>query len=155
MNNIEYWIELSKVLIPVLAVLLAGVFALFNLRHSIKLQAKNKWKEDFRLHMAEYLESYIQLTYLFIEWRAQFSNSEPTNETRYKVQAVISEVISRFKKIELMLGEDEYSQELLKIVSEHDAELSQLQKGEIPETDLAGAISQISQTAKNIYENKK
>ncbi|MDT0685585.1 hypothetical protein [Autumnicola psychrophila] len=148
------WLDVIKIMIPVLAVILAGIFALFNLRHSIQLQAKNKWKEDFRNHMAEYIESYIKLTYLTIEWKELFANKKSTDEIRSKIQAVTSELISRFSKVELMLDEDENSKELLKLVFEYDMELSRLQKGETIELDLEAAIRRISQTAKKIYHSK-
>lgn len=155
MDNINFWIEISKILIPVLAVVIAGIFALYNLRHNIELQARYKWKEDFRIQMAEYTESYIKLTYLTLEWKELFANKKPTDEIRHQIQAAISEVISKFSKVELMLDNDENSKKLIRLVSEHDAELSKLQKGEIKELDLGAAIKRISEIAKKIYDNKK
>lgn len=147
--------EIPDSWITLLAVFIAGAFALYNLRHSIKLQAKNKWKEDFRIHVAEYIEIFLSSIFLAAEFERKKKDNKPFTEKLSVLAQTTSRMVASFSKIRLMLSEkDKDSQELIKLFELQNSHLDNIISGEREERDLESLISEFTTVAKRIYIKK-
>lgn len=150
--TVKEWITLLS---PLILVFIAGYIALRNQRKSIRLQAKNKWKEDFRLHIAEYIETYISCIFHAAEFNSKRNENLPTEEKIYVVAQSMSKALANFSKIQLMLNEEDTdSQELIKLSKNQGELLTKYLSGKEKEENANIFINEFTIIAKKIYDKE-
>ena len=149
------WLDVIKISIPVLAVILAGVFALFNLRHSIRLQARNKWKEDFRLHVSDYLETYMNTLFNTTKMKAEMIGG-CNFDTATKLSLSMSQLTGRITKIEMMLDKNSKDYNDLDSLAQYNNDkLRKILEGDEKAIEIENTLKDFYDVAKKIYDNKK
>ncbi|MEC3906436.1 hypothetical protein VOI54_05365 [Tamlana sp. 2201CG12-4] len=94
MNDINWWLDVFKILIPIVTVLLAGFFALHRMKQNVKLEARLKWKEEFRNRIVDFMhtESLLNNKAIFYDLEKEHDgNHEKTDEyleITYKLHSI-------------------------------------------------------------------
>ncbi|MEG9326553.1 hypothetical protein V6B16_01270 [Salinimicrobium catena] len=149
--------EIPDSYIAIIVAIIAGFIAHINLKHSIKLQAKNKWKEDFRLHVSDYLESVMNFYFYSMEVKRNIQREEINKNFQEKQSLMASEVLGRFNRITLMIDyKDSDSLKLNEIFQAQHSKINDiLSETPPPDFDFPKSIGNFFHYSKRIYDNKK
>lgn len=66
------WVDVIKILIPILVVIIAGSFALYRMRLTAKLEALSKWRDSYREHISGFQNGLLEF--------AAYANDKITND---------------------------------------------------------------------------
>lgn len=154
----RYHYELASILIPLLAVLIAGGLAFWQLDYRNKQEQKNKWKDDFRLHVAEYLDSTLIHEFEIIKIMKLINKEEFVDELKRSVDQFkinLIHISAKWIKIKMMLDlKDNDNQQLIELEDKYKNNLKHLIKNNFTKSDDWILPKEFSETAKRIYDNK-
>ncbi len=152
MNDIT-WLDVFKMLVPITVVIIAGFLALLRMRENVRLDAKLKWKEEFRNRIIEFTNTAMNL-----EDKAFWLdvNNEENNVKESKIYIDVSHKLHTiYFAIEMMLDLEDFRTEVLRanyrlIIDQAYEEVSKIGKEE-----KENNIDEFYETAKEIYDDSK
>ncbi|WP_156879183.1 hypothetical protein [Salinimicrobium xinjiangense] len=148
--------EIITLISPLLLVFIAGGIALYNQRQSIKLQARNKWKEDFRLHVSDYLEAYMTALFNTTSLKASPFGGAAKDHSIANTSLSLSQLTSTITKIQMMLDKDSQAfKEIDELARSNNEKLTKIVKGDIEASNIEDTLKKFFEAAKKIYDNKK
>ena len=148
--------EIPETWITLLAVLIAGAIALFNLRHSIRLQARNKWKEDFRLHISDYLETYMSTLFNATKMKAEMKSGFTQDTVIHNISLSMSQLTGRITRIQMMLEKNSKDYEDIdRLARYNNNKLQKILAGDEEAINIEDTLANFFKVSKRIYDSKK
>ncbi len=154
MNDIT-WLDVFKMLIPITVVIIAGFLALLRMRENVRLDAKLKWKEEFRDKIVEFTNIAMNLEdkALWLDVNDEVNNVKEAH-TYININQKLHTI---YFAIEMMLDIGDIRTEALRanyrfIVDQAYEEASGTNKDEGGKENI---IDEFYETAKEIYDDNK
>ncbi len=149
------WTKTFEILIPIVAVLLAGLIALYQMRQNVKLGAKLKWKEEFRNRVIEFTN-----VAMLLYNKAIWVDKEPIDDKGYNTANEYIEILYKlhtiYYSISIMLDRKDLRTEVLYenyrlIVDKSHNEATDLEQ-KVENEDF---VEDFYDIAKEIYDDSK
>ncbi|MGQ3677032.1 hypothetical protein [Tenacibaculum discolor] len=97
------WNKVIEWIIPVITAVIGGLIAIFQMRQNIKLTARLKWKEEFRVRLNDFINSAKKLHHSSIIARLR---ENELSETKFFLDKV-SDFDAAFYALDLLLFEND------------------------------------------------
>lgn len=155
MDNIT-WLDILKMLVPITVVIIAGWLALLRMRENVRLDAKLKWKEEFRNRIVEFVKISMQLGDKIIWMEESDDISEKDGAKEYI--NINQNLHTIYYAIEMMLDLDDIRTEVLRAIyrviieSAYNEVISPV---EIDNEEINNSIEEFYEIAKEIYDDDR